>query len=340
MSQQSSVFVEDLTKIYEPSPLWMRALVRSNIDQPVVALDGVSFEVSPGEICVVLGPNGAGKTTTFRILVGLTTPTSGIARVMGNDPETEALRVRRLIGWMPGDQRSLLLRHSVEENLRFHGKLQGMSGEELTRAVRDVLKLVGLQKRAKNTGFSLSAGMKARLQLARALLHHPRVLILDEPTGAVDPVASTDLVELILDIVAKREIAALISSHRLEEIERLHSRVLMMDKGKLRYDGPLDKLRTSHAATRIEIAFPTKAMAADAANRLTSAGVGDLVEHDGKAVSFVVHAGVNTAKIIEVLGPLAEHLDSLEHKEPPLHTVLAHIYGSGEPAAGGGTDGN
>ncbi len=205
----ASIVVDDVGKTYYPSPGWMKAMVRSNIVQPVVALDGIDFSVEPGEIVAVVGPNGAGKTTTFRILVGLTTPTSGTATIMGHNSEHESVAIRRLVGWMPGDDRSLLMRLTCEENLRFHGRMQGMKGESLKARIAESLELVDLGHAAKKSIFALSAGMRARMQLARALLHDPKVLILDEPTGAVDPVAAHGLINLIMDIVETRRLAAL-----------------------------------------------------------------------------------------------------------------------------------
>lgn len=334
-SGQPSIAVSDLVKVYEPSPNWMKILVRSNLKEPVLAVDKISFEVHPGEICVVLGPNGAGKTTTFRILVGLTTATSGSSSVMGFDSETESVAVRRLVGWMPGDERALLMRHSVMENLRFHGQLQGMEKNDLNRAIHETLELVGLERRASSTCFALSAGMKARLQLARALLHRPKVLILDEPTGAVDPVASHELVNLIRDIVEERQIAALISSHRLEEIETLHSRVLMLDNGRLRYDGDLDNVRAKYAGPRFEIEFRDPAKAGDAEVRLKDADIGAISRPESRLLVCEPKDGVRHAEVFAALGPFTDEVVALQEKDTPLHAILANIYSDTEGAQRG-----
>ena len=187
---EPSVSVEGLGKVYTPSPPWMKVLVRTNLKHNVVALDDVTFDVAPGEILAVVGPNGAGKSTAFRILVGLTSATTGKATVMGLDCGRQSQAVRRLVGWMPAEDRSLLMRLSCLENLRFHGRMHGMNKTEIAERSERVLDEVGLTKFADATPFALSAGMKARLQLARALFHEPSVLILDEPTGSVDPVAA------------------------------------------------------------------------------------------------------------------------------------------------------
>ncbi|HEU4895281.1 MAG TPA: ATP-binding cassette domain-containing protein, partial [Acidimicrobiia bacterium] len=109
----------------------MRLILRTSTKEPVVALDDVSFEVQPGELLAILGPNGAGKSTLFRIITGLTTPTTGTASVLGLDTTTKSSDVRRLIGFMPAENRTLLLRHSCRENLAFHGRLQGIPEKRL-----------------------------------------------------------------------------------------------------------------------------------------------------------------------------------------------------------------
>ncbi len=321
------IVVDDLVKVYEPSPLWMRALVRTNIKEPVQALNGVTFSVGTGEICAVVGPNGAGKTTTFKILAGLTTPTSGQAQVMGFDSIKESVHVRRAIGWMPGDHRSLLMRHSVVDNLRFHGRLQGMSGPSMIRKIRQTLEMVGLERRARSNGFSLSAGMLARLQLARAMLHDPQVLILDEPTGAVDPVAAHDLIELIKGIVAETGMAVLVSSHRLEEIETLDSRVLLLDEGRVRYDGRLNDLRRTWDKPTFQISFRSSGSAEAATKLLGGANLGGVTREDG-TVTCALDEGVSHADVLTRLRDQIEDITELKEVHRPLQAVLADLYRS------------
>jgi ABC-2 type transport system ATP-binding protein len=321
-----SIVVKDLVKTYEPSPRWMRSLVRTNVKHQVRAIQGITFDVRPGEICVVLGPNGAGKTTTFRVLVGLTTPTSGTTSVMGYDSNREATSVRKLVGWMPGNERTLLMRHSVEENLRFHGQLQGMDKKTLSSTIDETLALVGLEGRQKSTCFALSSGMKARLQLARALLHKPNVLILDEPTGSVDPVASHELVHLIRDIVSERQIAALISSHRLEEIETLHSRVLLLDNGRVRYDGNLTDLKRQYAGPRLEIHFRTVEAASAGTDELKRADVGTISQSAENGIICELHPEATQSTVLEILKAQTDDIVALNETEIPLQAILANVY--------------
>ncbi len=319
------IVVDQLTKVYEPTPLWMRALVRTNIKEPVHALNGVSFTLRTGEIAAVVGPNGAGKTTTFKILAGLTTPTSGNARVMGFDPIKQSVQVRRSIGWMPGDHRSLLMRHSALDNMRFHGRLQGMSGQSMMRRIRETLEMVGLERRARSNGFSLSAGMLARLQLARAILHEPEILILDEPTGAVDPVAAHGLIQLIKEIVAETGIAVLISSHRLEEIETLDSRVLLLDEGRVRYDGRLDDLRRLWDKPTFEVDFRSTEAADAAVQSLLNAGFAGVSRKD-VTISVALKDGVTHSDLLTRLRDQIEDVTNLRETRRPLQAVLAELY--------------
>lgn len=328
MTDAASVQVRDLTKTYYPSPGWMKLLVRSNIKQPVYALDGVDLEVGPGQICAVVGPNGAGKTTTFRILIGLTSSTSGSARVMGYDCGKESISVRRLVGWMPAEDRSLIMRLSCAENLYFHGRLNGLSGDDLHRRIRDTLAKVGIAHAAESSVFALSAGMRARLQLARALLHDPKVLILDEPTGSVDPVASYELLNLIIETVEENGLACLISSHRLEEIEALHSHAILLDRGQIRYDGDLDTLRGELDRPSIEIDFATADGAQQAAQEIKNPGLGESVRLDGTLVQCVLTPGVTVGRVLVAIEPLADQVVHIREVQTPLRDLLAAMYRS------------
>ena len=325
--REPSISVQDLTKVYHPSPRWMKALVKSNITAPVVALDGISFEVGPGEICAVVGPNGAGKTTTFRILVGLTTPSSGKATVAGFDSRTESVAVRRMVGWMPGEERSLLMRLSCSENLRFHGRLQGLKGDELQSRINDALAKVGIAHAAEHSVFALSSGMRARLQLARALLHRPRVLILDEPTGSVDPVAAHELLGLIISIVEEEKLAAVISSHRLEEIEALHSHVILLDRGRIRYDGDLDELRAIVDRRQLEFRFGSPRGAEQAARLLQAWGVGEVRFGENGSLTYLLNSSeITTGQVLATLDEVVGDIIHVGEARQPLRDILASMY--------------
>lgn len=322
----SGVRVRDLSKTYHPSPAWMKLLVRTNIKQDVVALDSINFEVAPGEICAVVGPNGAGKTTTFRILVGLTSSSSGSASIMGYDCNTESVAIRRIVGWMPAEDRSLIMRLSCAENLYFHGRLQGFKGEDLRGRIRENLAKVGLAHAAESSVFALSAGMKARLQLARALLADPKVLILDEPTGSVDPVGSHELLNLIIDLVERQELAALISSHRLEEIEALHSHAILLDKGQIKYDGDLDTLRGRLDRPTLELEFRDEGQVGVAARAIESQKLGEVAMEEGKVLHVVVEGGIDTGAVLATLGDQIGEIAHVRELQTPLRDLLAQMY--------------
>ncbi len=303
-------------------------MVRTNVREPVVALEDISFSVDPGEIVAVVGPNGAGKTTAFRILVGLTTPTTGSAQIMGYDTTKQSTSVRALVGWMPGDDRSLLMRLTCSDNLRFHGRLQGLKPGVLDRRVDETLELVGMGHAAKKTIFALSAGMRARIQLARALLHDPKVLILDEPTGTVDPVASHDLLNLIIKIVEERRLAALLSSHRLEEIETLHSRMILLDQGRIRYDGDLVTMRNRLDRPCMEIRFVDHDSATQAAKVLDAGETAMSASVEDTTVRVILPHGTPQGRLLAELDHVVPEIVQVAEIKRPLRNLLSDIFQS------------
>jgi ABC-2 type transport system ATP-binding protein len=317
------VVAENVTKVYVPSPLWMRTLLRSSIWSPVVALEDVSLDVRAGEILAVVGPNGAGKSTLFRVLTGLTTPTSGRAFICGVDTIQKSHEVRRMVGFAPGDERTLLLRNTCRENLVFHGQLQGIPRRQLAGRVDEMLDFVGLGVAADRVAIALSSGMKARLQLARALLHRPRVLILDEPTSSVDPIAAYELLEMIKVAVREWGSAALISSHRLEEIEALHDDVVLLDDGIIRYRGDLDALRRIWDEPRIQIRFHSEAECLRASDRLRRIPEVEVVEVMGSTLTVATSVGLGTL-FARADGALAG-IESIQDVKLPLRELLAKI---------------
>lgn len=322
------VSISNVTKVYTPYPPFMRILLRSSIKSSIVALNDVSVDVEAGSILAIVGPNGAGKSTLFRILTGLTTPTEGSATICGFDVTSQAFHVRSRVGFAPADERTLLLRHTCRENLMFHGKLQGMELRGLLREVDATLELVGLGKAKNRAGIALSSGMKARLQLARALLHRPAVLILDEPTGAIDPLAAYEVLEIIKQAARERNIATLISSHRLEEIEALHDNVVLMDQGKIVYKGDLDVMRETWDKPGLEIVFEDAASATRVAELVVNMGLATISEHDG--VVLTLSSDLGTGKLIHALTGQTEQIRSFREVKLPLRDLLAKILLSGD----------
>jgi ABC-2 type transport system ATP-binding protein len=328
------IVLSGLTKRYDPTPHWMRIFARSHIKHPVQALDGVDLVVRAGEICAIVGPNGAGKTTMFRILVGLTTASDGRGNVLGLDVGRDSEQIRQVVGWMPSEDRSLLMRATARENLQLHGRLQGMQRRDLTIRIPEVLETVGLGGQVDTVVAGMSAGMKARLRLARAMLPAPRALILDEPTGAVDPIAAHRLLKLIMDLVARERLAVLISSHRLEEIEALQSQALLLDKGRVKYSGDLDSLRKTWERPHLELVFDCEDNAQRAAQHLAAEEV--TVSVNGVALRCRLHGGRSVGSVLQRLGPLVGAIRHVREIPMPLRDLIAQVYAR-EPIAGGST---
>lgn len=316
--------LDGLTKLYEPTPRWMRVFARSHMAEPVKALDGVDLTVRAGEICAIVGPNGAGKTSMFRILVGLTTATGGTATVLGLDAGRDSEQVRQVVGWMPSEDRSLLMRATAKENLQLHGRLQGMPRRELAERIPWVLETVNLTAQTESVVAGLSAGMRARLRLARALLPGPRALILDEPTGAVDPIAAHGLLTLIMDLVKQEQLAVLISSHRLEEIEALQSQALLMDRGRVKYSGDLDSLRREWERPEIEFVLADPATAHALAGNLQAQGLHAVV--DDSSVRCRPHPNEPVGAVLSRLGPLTSDIRHVREIPMPLRDLIAQVY--------------
>ena len=183
------------------------------------ALAGVSFDVRPAEIFGLLGPNGSGKTTTFRILSTLMVPTGGSAEILGDDVARQPAAVRRNIGVVFQAQ-SIDVKLSAEENLTVIGNIYGLHGAPLKQRVAEMLARVGLADRAKEKAETFSGGMQRRLELAKGLLHHPSVLLLDEPTTGLDPGARRDLWQYLQVLRDEENVTVLVTTHLMEEAER------------------------------------------------------------------------------------------------------------------------
>ncbi len=219
------------------------------------ALDQVSFEVAPGAVLGVLGPNGAGKTTCVRILTTLLLPTSGHATVAGVDVVRDPRRVQRLVGVSFGGDSGLYTRLSARDNLRYFGTMFGMSGRPLDTAAARLLDRVGLADRAADRVETYSRGMRQRLHIARALLHDPAVLLLDEPSSGLDPASERQLRHLVAELRDEGR-AVLLTTHHLVEAEQLCQQVVILREGRVIRGTSVRTLREEAARTvghRLEI---------------------------------------------------------------------------------------
>jgi ABC-2 type transport system ATP-binding protein len=220
---------------------------------PIRAVDGVSLEVHPGEFIALLGPNGAGKTTLFQLLSGLFAADSGRIEVMGHDMSRDPVPALARLG-IVFQQPTLDLELSVMANLLFHAGLHGIPHAVARARSEKELARIGLAERAHDKAAKLSGGNRRRVELARALLHEPRLLLMDEPTVGLDPQSRGDLLKLMLAMRGERAVAVLWATHLCDEVPDA-DRVIVMHRGKLLADTAPSQLVAAAGAASIEDAF-------------------------------------------------------------------------------------
>jgi len=313
METTALVEVQNLYKRYTP-------------DAPY-AVDGVSFEIHTGELFSLLGPNGAGKTTAISVISTLLQPTSGLVRVDGQDVQRNPMAVRHVIGVAP-QELALYDDLTAHENLRFWGEMRGLHGAELQREIAEKLTLMELTDRAKDRVSTFSGGMKRRLNLAVGLLGRPKLLMLDEPTVAIDPQSR----RYILDWVKKlREqgVTILYTTHYMEEAQELSDRIGIIDHGKLIALGTLAELIQlvgEHETLRLQLIQEDGG--ADLAAALQS--LPDVIEAsstNGEVLVNVTSAEEALAAVIGTATGLGLSVRTIEIREPNLEAVFLHLTG-------------
>jgi sodium transport system ATP-binding protein len=217
------------------------------------AVDGLTLEVAAGEIYGLLGPNGAGKTTALRMIAGLLVPTGGTVRVMGHDVARETDAAKARLGFLTGST-GLYARLTAREVLVFFGRVQGMGPDLLERRIAEVAGQLALERLLDRRCEGLSTGEKQRVSVARAVLHDPPVLVLDEPTNGLDVLASRFL-RVLVQSERDRGKAVIFSTHYLAEAELLCDRIGLMYRGRLLREGKPVELRTATGASSLEEAF-------------------------------------------------------------------------------------
>jgi ABC-2 type transport system ATP-binding protein len=292
----------------------------------VQALAGVTFSVRAGEVFGLLGPNGAGKSTTVRVLTTLTRPDAGRAFVAGHDVVREAVRVRRSIGYVP--QESGVDREATgRENLVLQGRIQGVPRDELRRRVDELLDLVGIADAADRVVRGYSGGMKRRLDIALGLVHRPSVLFLDEPTTGLDPEARAAMWVEVERLAVQERLTILLTTHYLEEADRLAERVAIVSRGEIVVEGAPEELKRGlrGEAVTVELADGQGEEAVAVVAALDGASETTV---DGRLLRTRVPNGAQAVPaILSALEGHGVHVESVTTHRPSLDDVYLHYTG-------------
>jgi len=298
-----------------------------------VAVDGISFEVAPGEIVGFLGPNGAGKSTTMRILSGYLPPTSGTATVGGKDVFRDSLEVRRQVGYMP-ENAPLYLDMGVKEYLHYRGALKGLRGKELRLRTGEVMDLCGVTEVRRRLIGNLSKGYRQRVALADALIHSPPLLILDEPTNGLDPTQIRGVRELLRSLRPQHTI--LLSTHILSEVEQTCDRVVMIHHGRIKAnDTPRNLTRSLRAAGTVYVELqgskdaPQKLDAIPGVRKV----IAEKADKGWQAYSLRIESNTDVRDDIQALATAEQwKIRELHRQLPSLEDVFIELAASDAPS--------
>ncbi|HET6966141.1 MAG TPA: ABC transporter ATP-binding protein [Acidimicrobiales bacterium] len=288
------------------------------------AVDEVGFEVAPGEIYGLLGPNGAGKTTTIKMVCGLLDPDGGTVSICGR-PLGE-LQVRALVGYVPQDI-ALYPDLTARENLAFLGRLYRLRGRLLEERIAEALELTGLSDRGRDRVDAYSGGMKRRLNIAAGLLHHPRLLVLDEPTVGVDPQSRHAILERVQSF-GSSGMAVLYTTHYMEEAERVCDRVGIIDHGRLVAEGTKRELVSRLGEKdRIDLVASGDLQELAAAVRLVG-GVENAAAADGRVHVVAADGRSVLPALVEAAERSGATVNAVEVSEADLESVFLHLTGT------------
>jgi len=291
------------------------------------AVDDVSFNVKEGEIFGLLGPNGAGKSTLIRMMTTLIPITSGTACIAGKDVAKDPNAARRMIGVIPQALTSDL-DLTVEENLNIYAKLYDVPAKERKRSIEELLGLVDLTKWRDAQTKTLSGGMRRRLEIARGLVHHPKIFFLDEPTTGLDPVSRVAVWEMLGNIKSHRRLTILITTHYMDEADRLCDRIAIVDHGKLvALDSPMALKASVPGSNVIEVQFENPPD--DWERRLHTLDEVTSVQHEGAGMYRVLTGNDSrtTTELVEMAVEAGVAVKSLSVQNTTLDDVFVHYTG-------------
>jgi len=291
----------------------------------IQAVNGVSFEIAPGESYGLLGPNGAGKTTTISIVAGLLEADAGEAFVAGERLTTRSVAAKAAIGFVP-QELAIYPDLTAYENLAFFARLYGLSAKRARARAEEVLEVIGLSERARDQAKTYSGGMKRRLNIGIGLLHEPKLLILDEPTVGVDPQSRNAILESV-EQLGERGMAVLYTTHYMEEAERLCDRVGIIDRGELKAEGTREELVAllgEHDKVQMTGTGALEA-AAKACAKIGAVHAASTAE--GSIELLVEGASAALPEILTTASKAGVAVHSVEVDEPNLEAVFLHLTG-------------
>jgi len=326
-----AVAIDHISKTYPVPFLRLKKLLRRKFKPPVEALRDVTFNVHNGEIFGLIGPNGAGKTTLTKIIATLIQPTAGQVTVNGCDTVLDDEQVRRRVGLAGAEERSFYWRLTAEQNLLFFARLYGLSGAQAKRRIKELFELFEVEELERRRFAELSTGNKQRLAVARAMLANPPVLLLDEPTRSLDPIAAARMRATIKSLARNDadRVTVFLTSHNLAEVEELCDRVAIIGRGRIRALDTPQNLRTTHTTTEQVSITLTSVAAVDAEHALRQAfsdrffTLGRTTRDQEWAVEFSREAGDETLdSVLRVLQQSGAMIRSVETKRATLLAVL------------------
>jgi len=298
-------------------PLRIEALVKRFGE--LIAVNGVTLELNSGECLGLLGPNGAGKSTLIRSIVGRVIPDTGKVLVFG--AAADSANARAALGWVPQDL-ALYPRLTCRENLEAFGQYHGLQRAELKTAVAWCLEWAGLADRAKDTVASFSGGMKRRLNMAAGLIHHPKVILMDEPTVGVDPQSRNRIFEMI-EKLREQGISMIYTTHYMEEAERLCDRIAIIDHGRVIALGTKDELVHNAFASRSEVI----ARFGNSGERVVAWVKQRGGAFDDGTARFTIEHVTEIAALLEAAAAAGHELVDVSLRKPNLESVFLHWTG-------------
>ena len=291
-----------------------------------IAVEDVSMHLDEGESVGLLGPNGAGKSTTISMISTLLPPTKGTVKYNWKDVLKEPEKLRPILGVVP-QEIALYEELSAYENMKFFGKVYGLSGKKLEEKIQETLDLVGLKERQKDTVETYSGGMKRRINIAVALMHDPKILIMDEPTVGIDPQSRNYILEMVRKLNRERGLTVLYTSHYMEEVEKLCDRVYIMDHGQIIASGTKEELK-SILSNEETIQIQVEETKSEFRDLLSSQeGVNQVLEDD-TGYNLIVSKGEQLlGEIFEQAKQANVKIIGIHVKTPTLEDVFLHLTG-------------